>query len=151
MPLLSLLIVAVQFAEPLILPQGWSGKAIRGELAWLEHSSGATLLVWSPRPTEDINAFAYRAVERLASPLGFVKIGEPRHFSDSNQEWVEYQIRGNRLTERRRILYRAVRRDAGFVEIIYENSEERFDVLVSEALSIAASLESVRRKERVRQ
>ena len=149
MPILLLVFLAVQFPEPPILPQGWTGRA-SGAVARLEHSSGASLLVTRPRPTEEFNAFARHAVERLASPLGFARIGEPRHFSDPNQEWFEYQIRGNRLSERRRILYRLVRSDAGFVEIIYENSENRFDALLSEALSIPSSLEleSVARHER---
>ena len=148
--LLTLLVMAVQLAEQPILPQGWTGLIFRGDLARLEHSSGATLNVARPRPSEDIDAHAYRTVERLASSLGFLRIGRPRHFIDSNQEWIEYDVRGNRLTERRRILYRAVRSETGFLEITYENSEERFDVLISEALSIVSSMESIRREERVR-
>lgn len=120
-------------------------------VARLEHSSGASLLVTKSRPAGEFDSDTRRVAERLANPLGFAQIGEPRHFSDSNQEWVEYVIRGNRLAERRRILYRAVRNQSDLTEIVYENSEDRFDILVSEALSIAGSLKSVARKVRVRQ
>ena len=73
-------------------------------------------------------------------PLGFAKLGEPRHFQDSDEEWIQYEIRGNRLSERRRILYRATRRKTAVFEIVYENSEDRFDVLLTEAQSLAASI-----------
>lgn len=133
------------------VPYGWKALIVGCAAARLEHSAGASLRISRPRPSEDLDSFVGRAAERLATPLGFAKIAEPRHFRDSSQEWFEYDIRGNRLSERRRILYRAIRNESGLVEIVYENSEERFEVLLSDALSIASSLKSVPRKVRVRQ
>ena len=77
------------------------------------------------------------------TPLGFAKLGEPQHFKGTNQEWVQYEIRGNRMTEHRRILYRAFRRGAGLFELVYENNEDRYDLLVTEAEEIAASLQTI--------
>ena len=77
------------------------------------------------------------------TPLGFAKLGEPRHFKGATEEWVQYEIRGNRLTDHRRILYRAVRRGSGFFELVYENSEDRFDVLLTETQEIASSLQAI--------
>lgn len=158
--LLSYVFLSAQVAQPptvirgsdyeITVPYGWKALTVSG-FARLEHSAGASLQITRPRPTEEFNSFVRRAAERLATPLGFAKIAEPRHFRDSSQEWFEYDIRGNRLSDRRRILYRAIRNESGLVEIVYENSEERFDVLLSEALSIASSWKSVPRKIRVRQ
>ena len=147
--LLSFLLVFAQRSEPPILPQGWTTPFIRDD-SRVEHISGASLTIMRRRSPDPFDTFTRRAVEGIARPLGFARIGEPRHFRDSNQRWVEYQVRGNRLVNRRRILYRAVRTDVEFVEIIYENSEDRFEVLLSEALSIASTLESFHRKERMR-
>jgi hypothetical protein len=157
---LALVFVLFQVTQPpnvirgydfeITVPHGWKALEANANVSRLEHSSGATLLVTKSRPTEEFDRYTRRAVERLANPLGFARIGEPRRFRDSNQEWVEYDVRGNRLAERRRILYRAIRNESGLTEIVYENSEDRFDVLLSEALSIASSLKSIPRKVRVR-
>ena len=77
------------------------------------------------------------------TPLGFAKLGEARYFKDVHDEWVEYEIRGNRLSDHRRILYRALRRNDGFFEFVYENSEDRFDVLLTEAQGIASSVQAL--------
>ena len=77
------------------------------------------------------------------TPLGFAKLSEPQHFKGTNEEWVQYEIWGNRLTEHRRILYRAIRRGSSCFELVYENSEDRFDVLVTEAQEIASSLQTI--------
>ena len=159
--LLSFIFLPGQLTQPpavirggdyeITVPYGWKALEVSYGFARLEHSAGASLQISRPRPSEDFDSFVRRAAERLANPLGFAKIGEPRHFRDSKQEWVEYDVRGNRLSEPRRILYRAIRNATGLTEIVYENSEDRFDILVSEALSIASSLKSVPRKIRVRQ
>lgn len=161
MALFALVLIIFQVTQPptvirgydfeITVPHGWVAKEAGVSVSWLEHSSGASLFVNKPRPTEEFDSYTRRAVERLANPLGFARIGEPRNFRDSNQQWVEYNVRGNRLTERRRILYRAIRNESGLTEIVYENSEDRFDILLSEALSIASSLKSIPRKVRVRQ
>jgi hypothetical protein len=77
------------------------------------------------------------------SPLGFAKIAEPKHFKDTHDEWVQYEILGNRISDRHRILYRVLRRDTGFFELVYEAPEERFDSLVTEATDIASSVQSI--------
>ena len=77
------------------------------------------------------------------APLGFAKLGEPRFFKDNHDEWVEYEIRGNRLSDHRRILYRALRRDTSFFEMVYEAGEDRFDSLLTEAQGIALSVKAV--------
>ncbi len=77
------------------------------------------------------------------TPLGFAKLGEPQHFKGTNEEWVQYEIRGNRMTEHRRILYRAFRRGSGLFELVYENNEDRFDQLLTEAQEIASSLQTI--------
>jgi hypothetical protein len=95
-----------------------------------------TLTVIRSRHTEELANYARSAAELLANPLGFATIGQPRRFSDAGQEWFEYEIHGNRRAERRRILYRATRNSSGLVEIVYENSEARFDTLLTEVHSM---------------
>jgi len=131
------------------VPYGWTAEMVSRD-AKLKHATGASLLVVNSRSTNDFRGFTEHAAEGFANPLGFATIGKPRHFSDSNQEWVEYDIRGNRLADRRRMLYRAVRSRSGLTQIIFESAEDRFDVLLPEALSIASSLKSIPRKVRVR-
>jgi hypothetical protein len=133
------------------VPHGWKVVIGSPAVARLEHSAGATLRINTVRSAEKFETFSRNAVERLADPLGFAKIGEPRRFSDSHLQWIEYEVRGNRLSERKRIFYRATRTETGIAEIVYENSEDRFDLLKSEALSIVSSLKSIPRKVRVRQ
>jgi hypothetical protein len=109
----------------------------------LEHSSGASLLLLRASLTGRLEDFAQRQAERVMAPLGFAKLGEPQHFKATNEEWVQYEIRGNRLSEHRRILYRVFRRPSGLFELVYENSEDRFDQLLTETQEIASSLQTI--------
>ncbi len=149
MPFLLTILVFLQAAPPSLargdrfqvaVPQGWKVTRAAADVS-LEHSSGASLAVRRARQAGDIDTFARTGAERVMAPLGFAKLGAPRKFQDSNAESVQYEVRGNRLSERRRILYRVVRRDASVFEVIYENSEDGFDILITEAQSIAGSLQ----------
>ena len=131
------------------VPHGWMADRF-GRDATLKHITGASLIIINSQSTNNFDGFTTQAAERVANPLGFATISEPRHFRDSSQEWYEYDIRGNRLTDHRKILYRAVRTKTGLTQIIFESAEDRFDILLPEALSIASSLKSVPRKVRVR-
>jgi len=140
----ALLFPAQRPARPRVpemsVPQGWTVDLSGIDFLMVKHSSGASLRVGRNRIAEDLQSFAQRAAERLANPLGFAQIGRPLHFSDTEEEWFQYEIRGNRIAEHRRILYRAIRdssNSTGVIEIVYENSEDRFEVLLSEAQSIA--------------
>src|SRR5215468_10093396 len=88
-----------------IVPQGWR-TLNDGGFVLLGHSSGASLLVERIDRTTNLSAYAQRQAERIMLPLGFATIGEPRYFKDAHDEWVQYEIRGNRLTDHRRLLYR---------------------------------------------
>jgi hypothetical protein len=116
---------------------------IGGDLISLRHSTGASLLVRRIAPVKDLAAYASQEAERVMNPLGFAKLGRPKYFTDSNAEWVEYEIVGNRLAEHHRILYRAMRKDAGFFAFTFEAAETRFDLLLSEAQTIEASAEAI--------
>ena len=140
----------VQYGDyEITVPHGWTAQGV-GRDASLKHATGASLLILNSRSTNDFSNFTVHMAEGVANPLGFATISKPRHFSNSNQEWFEYDIRGNRLADHRRILYRAIRTGSGLTEIIFESAEDRFDILLPEALSIASSLKSVPRKVRVR-
>jgi hypothetical protein len=121
------------------VPQGWTVELYGADLV-VTHSSGASLRVVTSRRAEDLEGFAQRAADGLAYPLGFAQISMPQHFNDGKEEWFQYEIRGNRLTSHRRILYRAIRNSnnsTGVIEITYENSEDHFSALLTEAQSIA--------------
>src|SRR5262245_42763780 len=122
--------------------QGWR-TLNDGGFVLLGHSSGASLLVERIDRTTNLPAYAQRQAERIMLPLGFAKIGEPRYFKDGHDEWVQYEIRGNRSTDHRRILYRVLRRDSNFFEFIFEAGEDLFDVLLTEAQEIATSVQAV--------
>lgn len=124
------------------VPQGWRILTAGGDIV-LEHSSGASLLLLRAALATRLEDFAQRQAERIMTPLGFAKLGEPQHFKGTNEEWVQYEIQGNRLTEHRRILYRAFRRGPGLFELVYENSEDRFDQLLTEAQGIASSVQTI--------
>jgi hypothetical protein len=125
----------------IVAPQGWKVRESSSDI-WLEHSTGASLLiVRSARPTQNFDSYARLGLERIMAPLGFAKFEEPRRFKNSDEESLQYEIRGNRLSERRRILYRAILRKTGVFEVVYESSEDRFDILLSEAQAMASSLE----------
>jgi hypothetical protein len=147
-----LIFTALQAAQPstsvrgdrfqIVVPQGW--KVLNaGDDVILQHSSGASLLLLRATPTAHLEDFAERQAERIMAPLGFAKLGEPQHYKNGNDEWVQYEIRGNRFAEQRRILYRAFRRGASLFELVYENSEDRFDQLLTEAQEISLSLQTL--------
>jgi hypothetical protein len=152
LPLLISILTALQAPQPnvvrsrtfqIVAPQGW--KVLEsGFDIWLEHSTGASLrIVRSARPAQGFDSYARLGVDRIMAPLGFAKFEEPRRFKNADEESLQYEIRGNRLSERRRILYRAILRKAGVFEVVYESSEDRFDILLSEANTIASSLQSI--------
>jgi hypothetical protein len=124
------------------VPQGWRILTAGSDVV-LEHSSGASLLLLRAAPAANLNDFAQRQAERIMTPLGFATLGEPQHFKGQNQEWVQYEIHGNRMTDHRRILYRAFRRGTGLFELVYENNEERYELLLTEAQEIASSLQTL--------
>jgi hypothetical protein len=125
-----------------IVPQGWR-TLNDGGFVLLGHSSGASLLVERIDRTTNLPAYAQRQAERIMLPLGFATIGEPRSFKDAHEEWVQYEIRGNRLTDHRRILYRVLRRDSNFFDVVFEAGEDLFSVLLTEAQEIATSVQAV--------
>jgi len=126
----------------LIVPQGWRTLST-GSYVLLEHSSGASLLFERiARPTS-LADYAQHQAERIMTPLGFATLGEPRLFKDTHEEWVQYEIRGNRSTEHRRVLYRVLRRDTNFFEFVYEAPEDQFDVLLTDAQGIASSVQTI--------
>jgi len=152
MTVFLLLLATLQLPQPaqlvrtrtfqIMAPQGWVVVTTSGAIL-LNHASGASVFVNKSSQTENLKSYARRSAERIMAPLGFAKLQEPRHFAGNGQEWVQYEIRGNRLSDRRRILYRALMRKGGMVEFIYENSEERFDLLMTEAQAIASSLQDL--------
>jgi len=126
----------------LIVPQGW--KVLNeGNYVLLEHSMGASLLVQRISRPINLPEYAQRQAERIMLPLGFASLGEPKFFEDIKDEWVQYQIRGNRLTDHRRILYRVLRRNMNFFEFVYEAREDAFDVLLTEAEGMASSVQAI--------
>jgi hypothetical protein len=124
------------------VPQGWKVLTSDTDVV-LEHSSGASLLIVRVEATRNLADYAQQQAERIMSPLGFAKLSEPRHYKDGNDEWVEYEIRGNRQADHRRILYRALRRGAAFYGVVYEASEDHFDALITDAQNIASSVQNV--------
>ena len=124
------------------VPQGWKVLNACDDVI-LQHSSGASLLLLRAMATTRLEDFAEKQAERIMAPLGFAKLGEPQHYKNGNEEWVQYEIRGNRVAEHRRILYRVFRRGAGLFELVYESSEDRFDQLLTEAQEIASSLQTL--------
>ena len=126
----------------IIVPQGW--RTLReGSSVLLEHSSGASLLIQRTDRASNLSGFARRQAERIMMPLGFARLGEPLQFKDAHVEWVQYEIRGNRLDDRHRLLYKLLRRDASFFESIYEAPEDQFELLLTEAQSIASSVQAI--------
>jgi hypothetical protein len=126
----------------LAVPQGWK-TLNEGGFVLLEHSSGASLLVQRATRASNLADYARQQAERVMMPLGFAQLGEPQHFKDTHEEWIQYEILGNRISERHRILYRVMKRDASLFESIYEAKEDRFDVLLTEAQEISSSIQAV--------
>ena len=125
----------------IFVPQGWR-TLNDGGYVLLEHSSGASLLVQRIIKPINLPDYAQRQAERIMLPLGFARLGEPQSFKDGRDEWIQYEIRGNRLTAHRRILYRVLRRDTGFFEVVYEAAEDQFDLLLTEAEGIGSSVQA---------
>jgi hypothetical protein len=125
----------------IVVPQGWKTLNGGGDVL-LEHTTGASLLVRRITQTKNLTDYAQQQAERVMNPLGFATLGEPRFFKDAHDEWVQYEIQGNRLADHRRILYRALRRDTGYFEFVYEASDDRFEILLTEAQSIASSVQA---------
>src|SRR5262249_24111827 len=90
-----------------------------------------------------LEEFAEKQAERIMSPLGFAKLGEAQHYKKGNEEWVQYEIRGNRLSEHRHILYHIFHHGTNLFKLVYENSEDAFDQLLTEAQEIATSLQTL--------
>lgn len=126
----------------IIVPQGWK-TLNEGGYVLLEHTSGASLLVQRINRPTNLPEYAQRQAERIMMPLGFATLAEPRSFKDAHDEWVEYEIRGNRLADHRRILYRVLRRDTSYFEFVYEAQEDRFQTLLTEAQGIASSVQAL--------
>jgi hypothetical protein len=124
------------------VPQGWRILTAGSDVV-IEHSSGASLLVLRTDPVKNLQEYALQQAERVMTPLGFAKLGEPRTFKETHEEWIEYEIRGNRLADHRRILYRAMRRDSAFYSIVYEASEDQFESFLTDAQGIASSVQAV--------
>jgi hypothetical protein len=133
----------------IIVPQGWKTLIGGGDVV-LEHATGASLLVRRIVQTKNLPGYARQQAERVMAPLGFAKLGEARDYHDAQDEWVQYEILGNRLTEHRRILYRALRRDTAYFEFVFEASEDKFDLLLSEAETMASSVQAIIETPRVR-
>jgi hypothetical protein len=123
------------------VPQGWR-TLNDGGYVLLEHSSGASLLVQRIIKPNNLPDYAQRQAERIMLPLGFAKLGEPQSFKNGSDEWIQYEIRGNRLTAHRHILYRVLRRETGFFEVVYEAAEDQFDLLLTEAEGITSSVQA---------
>ena len=126
----------------IMVPQGWRTLNGGGDIV-IEHSSGASLLVRRISQTRNLSDYAHQQAERVMVPLGFAKLGEPRSFKDTHDEWVQYEILGNRLSEHRHLLYRVLRRDSNFYEFVFEANENQFDVLLTEAQGIASSVQAI--------
>src|SRR5437868_13385389 len=136
---LTLILLFLQLPQPtqvvrtgdyeITVPHGWMAELV-GRDAILKHTTGASLRIINSRSTTDFRGFTEHEAEGVANPLGFATISKPRHFSNSDQEWFEYDIRGKGLADHRKILFRAVRTRSALTEIIFESAEDRFDILV---------------------
>src|SRR5947209_5133890 len=104
MQYLLILLAAVQIASPaptpasvrgdrfqVAVPQGWK-TLVGGEDVLLQHATGASLLVRRVTPVRSLNDYAQQQAERVMTPLGFAKLGDPRVFKDTHEEWVQYEI-----------------------------------------------------------
>jgi hypothetical protein len=126
----------------LAVPNGWR-TLNEGGFVLLQHSSGASLLVQRINRTTNLNDYARRQAERIMAPLGFAKLGDPRHFRNQSEEWVQYEIVGNRISDPHRLVYRVLRRDSGYFENVFEAPEQHYDSLLTEAQRIASSVQAI--------
>ena len=154
MQVVALILAFLQVAQPttpatargdrfqIAVPQGWKILTAGSDVV-VGHSSGASLLVLRTDPVKNLPEYALQQAERVMTPLGFAKLGDSRTFKDTHEEWIEYEIRGNRLADHRRILYRAMRRASAYYSIVYEAPEDQFEALLTDAQSIASSVQAV--------
>jgi len=124
------------------VPQGWKVLTSDADVV-LVHTSGASLLIVRVEATRNLSEYAQQQAERIMSPLGAAKLSEPRNYKDVRDEWVEYEIRGTRQSDHRRILYRALRRGTAFYGVVYEASEDQYEPLLTDAQSIAESVQNL--------
>ena len=124
------------------VPRGWKVLTSDADVV-LEHTSGASLLIVRVEVTRNLSEYAQQQAERIMSPLGFPKLSEPRNYKDAHDEWVEYEIRGTRQADHRRILYRALHRGTAFYGVVYEASEDQYDALLTDAQSIVESMQNL--------
>jgi len=126
-----------------LVPHGWKVRDIFGPDIRVEHSSGALLIfrTAAARGIRDLEAFTRMGLDRTMQPLGFASFGDPLERKMNGAPAIQYEIVGNRLSERHKLLYVGIRKDDGFYEMVYENSVEDFDLLLREAERIAASIE----------
>jgi len=124
------------------VPQGWKVLTSDADVV-LAHTTGASLLIVRVEVTRSLSEYAQQQAQRIMSPLGVAKLSEPRNYKDAHEEWVEYEIRGTRQADHRRILYRALHRGTAFYGVVYEASENQYDALLTDAQSIAESVQNL--------
>jgi hypothetical protein len=124
------------------VPQGWKVLTSDADVV-LAHTSGASLLIVRVEATRNLSEYAQQQAERIMSPLGFAKLSDPRNYKDAHDEWVEYEIRGTRQADHRRILYRALHRGTAFYGVVYEAGEDQYEALLTDAQSIAESVQNL--------
>ncbi|HEY2383601.1 MAG TPA: hypothetical protein VGK48_20695 [Terriglobia bacterium] len=124
------------------VPQGWKVLTAGTDVV-LEHSSGASLLIVRVEAARNLAEYAQQQAERIMSPLGFASLSDPKSYKDTHEEWIEYEIHGNRQTDHRRILYRALRRGTAYYGIVYEAGEGDFEALLTDAEGIASSVQAL--------
>jgi hypothetical protein len=124
------------------VPQGWKVLTSDADVV-LEHTSGASLLIVRVEATRNLSEYAQQQAERIMSPLGFAKLSDPRNYKDAHDEWVEYEIRGTRQGDHRRILYRALHRGTAFYGVVYEAGEDQYEALLTDAQGIAESVQNL--------
>ena len=126
----------------IVVPQGW--KTLNtGGFVLLQHESGASLLVQRIIRTANLTDYARRQAERIMAPLGFAKLSDSLHFKDTNEEWVQFEIVGNRISDPHQLVYRVLRRNTGFFESIYEAPQTHFAQLLTEAQGIVSSVQAI--------
>jgi hypothetical protein len=124
------------------VPQGWKVLTSDADVI-LAHTSGASLLIVRVEAAKNLSEYAQQQAERIMSPLGFAKLSDPRNYKDAHDEWVEYEIRGTRQADHRRILYRALHRGTAFYGVVYEAGEDQYEALLTDAQSIAESVQNL--------
>src|SRR5581483_10889701 len=102
----------------ILIPYGWKISDNRTGQITLEHVSGATISYnHLGRRDEDLQKIAEAGVDRVMRPLGFAGFGDPLARKLNGLPAIQYPIHGNRLSQRRKLLYIAFQQDDGFSEI----------------------------------